>query len=124
MALKLTNRCHIPTRAEPVSAIYEQGRAHHVGCFRELERELTTWAPGGKSPNRLDALVWALTHLLLDRQVPLADDGDGDAYSEHPAVVEAEKQLQEAQVALMQGLGISEEEMEQLWSQMMSSSTS
>lgn len=52
-------------RAEPVSAIYEQGRAHHVGQFRLLEDELCQWEPGGESPNRLDALVWAATELLL-----------------------------------------------------------
>lgn len=50
-------------RAEPISALYEQGRVHHVGNFKELEDELTQWEPGMKSPNRLDALVWALTSL-------------------------------------------------------------
>jgi phage terminase large subunit-like protein len=51
------------TRAEPVSAIYEQHRAHHVGTFAKLEDELCLWTPGGASPNRLDALVWAITAL-------------------------------------------------------------
>jgi phage terminase large subunit-like protein len=52
-------------RAEPVSAVYEQNRVHHVGTFAELETELTTWVPGDDwSPNRLDALVWALTELM------------------------------------------------------------
>ena len=62
------------TRAEPVSALYEQSRIHHVGMLTALERELTTWTIGAKSPNRLDALVWALTHLLLDggEDVPYA----------------------------------------------------
>lgn len=47
-------------RAEPVSAMYEQQRWHHVGSFPELEDELTSWTPEAKeSPNRLDALVWA-----------------------------------------------------------------
>jgi hypothetical protein len=50
-------------RAEPISAIYEQGRAHHVGNFPALEDELCLWIPGDKSPNRLDALVWAMTEL-------------------------------------------------------------
>lgn len=53
------------TRAEPVSALYEQGRGHHVGEFARLEDELCQWEPGGPSPNRLDALVWAATELLL-----------------------------------------------------------
>lgn len=54
------------TRAEPVSALYEQGVVHHVGCFPQLEDQLCEWMPGDKSPDRLDALVWALTDLLVD----------------------------------------------------------
>lgn len=52
-------------RAEPVSALYEQGRGHHVGTFSALEDELCQWQPGDASPNRLDALVWAATELAL-----------------------------------------------------------
>jgi phage terminase large subunit-like protein len=56
------------TRAEPVAAIYEQRRAHHVGFFPELEDQLCSWVPDiGSSPDRLDALVWALTDLIVDR---------------------------------------------------------
>jgi len=51
-------------RAEPISALYEQGRVHHVGFFPELEDQLCDWVPGMKSPDRLDALVWALTELF------------------------------------------------------------
>jgi phage terminase large subunit-like protein len=52
-------------RAEPISALYEQGRVHHVGPFPELETQLTSWTPDfGKSPDRLDALVWAFTELM------------------------------------------------------------
>jgi len=54
------------TRAEPVSAIFQQGRGHHVGNFADLEDELCTWIPGEDSPNRLDAEVWAYTELMLD----------------------------------------------------------
>jgi phage terminase large subunit-like protein len=44
------------TRAEPISALYEQGRFHHVGILPALEDEMTTWIPGqGRSPNRVDA---------------------------------------------------------------------
>ena len=51
-------------RAEPVSALYEQKRVHHVGIFPQLEDELCTWTPiDPKSPNRLDAAVWAITEL-------------------------------------------------------------
>lgn len=52
------------TRAEPVAAIGEQGRDHHVGAFPALEDELCLWMPGDASPNRLDAKVWAITELL------------------------------------------------------------
>lgn len=53
------------TRAEPVSALYEQGRVHHVGLFSELEDELCEheFLPNQPSPNRLDALVWGISYL-------------------------------------------------------------
>ncbi|MGB9927057.1 MAG: hypothetical protein ACPK85_01475 [Methanosarcina sp.] len=52
------------TRAEPVSALYEQGKVHHFGNFPELEDQLCEWVPGAeKSPDRLDALVWAISSL-------------------------------------------------------------
>jgi len=50
-------------RAEPIAALYEQDRVHHVGAFPELEDQLCEWVPGDDSPDRLDALVWALTEL-------------------------------------------------------------
>lgn len=54
-------------RAEPVSSLYEQNRVHHVGFLRELEDEMVEWMPnsGMKSPNRVDALVWAITALNI-----------------------------------------------------------
>ena len=54
-------------RAEPVSLAYEQGRVHHLGVMAELETQQTTWIPGEtrKSPDRVDALVHALTALLI-----------------------------------------------------------
>jgi phage terminase large subunit-like protein len=56
-------------RAEPVAALYEQGRVAHVGALPELEDEMSDFGPdglsGGRSPDRVDALVWALTELLL-----------------------------------------------------------
>ncbi len=56
------------TRAEPIAAIYEQGRAHHVGRFDQLEEQMCEWEPlrGKKSPDRLDAVVWALTELFFE----------------------------------------------------------
>ena len=53
------------TRAEPVAAQYEQGRIHHVGSFNALEDEMCPWVPGDPSPNRMDALVWALSEIML-----------------------------------------------------------
>lgn len=57
-------------RAEPVAALYEQGRVVHCGSFPALEEELMGLGAevGGKSPDRADALVWAVSHLLLDRR--------------------------------------------------------
>ena len=54
-------------RAEPVAAIYEQNRAHHVGNLFKLEDELTMWEPGTNmpSPGRLDANVWCATKCML-----------------------------------------------------------
>jgi phage terminase large subunit-like protein len=51
-------------RAEPISALYEQGRVHHVGSFTKLEDQMVSWTPeSNDSPDRLDALVWSLTEL-------------------------------------------------------------
>jgi phage terminase large subunit-like protein len=57
-------------RAEPVAALYEQGKAHHVGIFGELEDQQCNWTPnsGQPSPDRLDWCVWALTELMLGSQ--------------------------------------------------------
>jgi len=55
-------------RAEPVVAGFEQGRIHLVGEFPHLEDEMVSWIPGEsrESPNRIDALVWAITELMLE----------------------------------------------------------
>ena len=52
-------------RAEPIAALFEQGRAHLVGYYPELEDQLCEWEPGTNmsSPDRMDAMVWALTEL-------------------------------------------------------------
>jgi hypothetical protein len=51
-------------RAEPISVLYRKNRVSHVGTFLDLEDQLCTWTPdSGWSPDRLDALVWALTEL-------------------------------------------------------------
>jgi phage terminase large subunit-like protein len=59
-------------RAEPVAALYEQGRVHHVGTFPEMEQQMCAYVPGmeldgaSDSPDRMDALVWAVTELVVD----------------------------------------------------------
>lgn len=53
-------------RAEPITLAYEQNRVHHVGFLADLESQMISWVPGeGKSPDRVDALVHALTALLI-----------------------------------------------------------
>jgi len=54
-------------RAEPVSQLYESGRVHHAGVFPELEDQLCNYDGRGESPDRLDALVWALSELFPAR---------------------------------------------------------
>jgi phage terminase large subunit-like protein len=60
------------TRAEPISALYEQGRVHHVGPFSTLEDQMCAFTVDfnrremGYSPDRVDALVWALTELMIE----------------------------------------------------------
>jgi hypothetical protein len=51
-------------------SLYEQGKVHHVGPFPELEEQMCSFVPGESegSPDRMDALVWALTELCIDPQ--------------------------------------------------------
>lgn len=70
MPVKLVNASRGKiVRAEPVAALYEQGKVHHVGTLPDLEEQLTMTTTsgyeGGSSPDRMDALVWALTELML-----------------------------------------------------------
>ena len=63
-------------RAEPISALYEQNKVHHVGGFTQLEDQMCAFTPdfdrstAGYSPDRLDAMVWALTELMLGDDAP------------------------------------------------------
>ncbi len=63
-------------RAEPISALYEQGKVHHVGDFPDLEDQLVNFTASGYlgdgSPDRADALVWAITELMLGEQQTVA----------------------------------------------------
>ncbi len=57
-------------RAQPVAALYEQHKVHHVGSFTPLEDQMVTWVADESdfSPDRMDALVWAITQLALTRR--------------------------------------------------------
>ena len=69
-------------RAEPVSALSEQGRIHHVGTFPILEDQLCEWDPmdtRSPSPDRLDAMVHGVTYMMVDKQ---AQDERYDAVQE------------------------------------------
>ena len=59
-------------RAEPISSLYEQDRVRHVAPLVDLEDQLCTWVAGeGESPDRLDALVWAMTELTRPQAGPM-----------------------------------------------------
>ena len=60
---EVTSRRGKALRAEPVEALYEQGKVHHIGLLNELEDQMTSWVPGSASPDRLDALVHGITAL-------------------------------------------------------------
>ena len=73
-------------RAEPVVALYEQGRAHHIGTFPQLEDQMTSFtsdidrAAAGYSPDRVDALVWAFSELLVE---PMESEGIFELYRQY-----------------------------------------
>ena len=77
------------SRAEPVAALYEQGRVHHVGDYPKLEDQMCSWVPntGLRSPDRMDALVWAITELMLGsvRTMRVAGAGTPTAKVDAPA---------------------------------------
>lgn len=62
------------TRAEPIATLFESGRAHVVGALRKLEDQASTWdaSSGAPSPDRMDAMVWALWALLIDPKNPIS----------------------------------------------------
>ena len=64
-------------RAEPIAGLYEQGKVHHAELFDELEDQMCSWVPGDKSPDRMDALVWALTELSQNKPAPGPRIGGG-----------------------------------------------
>ena len=64
------------TRAEPISGLYEQGKVHHVGALAKLEDQMTQWNPmtDKDSPDRVDALVWVLSCLMLKPAIRSMND--------------------------------------------------
>jgi phage terminase large subunit-like protein len=95
------------TRAEPVAAIYEQAHIHHVGTFPTLEDQLCTWTQGDASPDRLDALVWAFTELMVgSRMIPLADEPMPAGPGVEQALVEAITEAQADPFAYADKLGL------------------
>jgi len=84
-------------RAEPIAALYEQGRVHHIGVFGALEDEMCDFNPATstKSPDRMDALVWALTE-LAERATQL---GLSDYLAQEQQRMDAAKQLAKPTVA-------------------------
>src|SRR5215469_3537782 len=81
-------------RAEPAAALYEQQRVHHVGMFPELEDQMCGFTTdfdrqrAGYSPDRVDALVWALSDLLVD---PMKSDGIFLLYKQRYEVLQVSK---------------------------------
>ena len=68
-------------RAQPIAALYEQGRVHHVGFFPELEEQMCSFVLGkyDGSPDRLDALVWAIAE--FSKPEPAYEEEDDDPYA-------------------------------------------
>jgi predicted phage terminase large subunit-like protein len=77
-------------RAEPISALYEQGKIHHVGTFAELEDQMCAFTSdfdrgrSGYSPDRLDAMVWAFSELMVRQEAPQACFG---SYGQMPGAL-------------------------------------
>lgn len=74
-------------RAEPISQLYEQNKVHHVGFFAQLEDQLCEYTPDGNmgySPDRMDALVWGLTELMIGS---IAFEGLLDYYQQESRAV-------------------------------------
>jgi hypothetical protein len=81
-------------RAEPVAALYQQGRVHHIGTFPQLEDQMTNFtsdidrAAAGYSPDRVDALVWAFSELLVK---PMNGEGIYELYRRRDAEAAAQR---------------------------------
>lgn len=90
---ELVSRRAKAARAEGPAALYEQGRVHHVGELAELEAELTSWEPGSRrSPNRLDALVFAVVE-LAHLSVPVTRDTSSEIAASQSAADQLRRSL-------------------------------
>jgi phage terminase large subunit-like protein len=93
-------------RCEPVAALYEQSKVRHVGSFTDLEDQMCAMTSdgyaGGGSPDRVDALVWALSELMVSGASPVMpqfgvygrsfeNDSAGSTYASMPAAYWAER---------------------------------
>jgi phage terminase large subunit-like protein len=83
-------------RAEPVAALYEQKRVHHVSMFPELEDQMCAFTTdfdrqrAGYSPDRVDALVWALSELLV---APMRSAGIFELYRQNAAALRVKSKI-------------------------------
>ena len=93
-------------RAEPVAALYQQGRVHHIGTFPQLEDQMTDFtsdidrAAAGYSPDRVDALVWAFSELLVE---PMKGEGIFELYHREAEAAAQRRQPQPAQTVWQPG---------------------
>jgi predicted phage terminase large subunit-like protein len=93
-------------RAEPVAALYQQGRVHHIGTFPQLEDQMTNFtsdidrAAAGYSPDRVDALVWAFSELLVE---PMNGEGIFEFYRQYDEVAAQRSKPQPAQTVPQPG---------------------
>ena len=93
-------------RAEPVAALYQQGRVHHIGTFPQLEDQMTNFtsdidrAAAGYSPDRVDALVWAFSELLVE---PMESEGIYEFYRQEAEAAEQRRKPQPAKTVYAPG---------------------
>ena len=93
-------------RAEPVAALYDQGRVHHIGTFPQLEDQMTNFtsdidrAATGYSPDRVDALVWAFSELLVE---PMPGEGLYELYRQQAKAAAQPSKPQPAQTVPQPG---------------------
>ena len=104
-------------RAEPVAALYEQNRIHHVGTFATLEDQMCGFTSdfdrtiAGYSPDKVDALVWALTDLFVE---PMAHSGIFELYREQARQLAATN-VKPAAPAVDYGIKSSDDGFEIVW---------